>query len=700
MIGNSELIEWLNPAELQKMQSSFTEITGMASVTIDMNGNRLTRTTGTSDYCDLLYRNSNYLKRISTHNRIYGAKEAASLNHGTYYYAGDGLIEFSAPVIVEDTIVACLIGGMVFECVPEEEKIRAVAQRILIDPDLLWRYARKVPISSIEDIEKACKFLYDIAGIVAGNAASRIQMDKAAKELARANRMQSDFVANMSHEIRTPMNAVIGMADIALQAEMSPEAAEYVTQIKTSGQSLLHIVNDILDYSKISAGKMDIFEDRYDLRLLIQDLTNIITNNLRSKNNDIEFLLDINPNMPRFLTGDLARIKQILINVTNNAVKFTNKGFIKVSFRTYPLDNDRVTLTVKVSDTGVGIKPQDKDKLFRSFTQVDSKRNRNVEGSGLGLAIVKQLITLMHGNISVDSTYGIGSTFVMDIPQKLADREAYARVEDSANFAAVGFFKNEEVALNFRDTFDMLSIPVEAFIYDDAAKQLFEHWYEDHKTKKCFVFTDEDCLFDGITSKLCPVGSKFENVTPILLSKTFQSEEEQKATAGMKAVKKPLSPEKVLKVLVNEPEETAQKEKPADKTTDFKAPDARILVVDDNKVNLRVAQKMIERFGPTVDRALSGKEAMELVNNNKYDIIFMDHMMPELDGIDTTRLIRRFHPAMADTPIIALTANAVDEMRTLFLKEGMNDFIAKPMEIGILSSKLKMWLPADKIREA
>ncbi len=699
MIGYSELIEWLDPAELQKMQESFSEITGMSSVTIDMDGNRLSRTTGSSDYCDLLSTSSGSFKRLCTHGRIYGAKEAASLGHGTYYFATDGLIEFSAPIIIDGEIIACLVGGMVFEYVPEEERIKALAKKLMLDPEKLWKAAKKTPVCSIESVEKAAKFLYDVAAIVAGTATSRIQMDKAAKELARASRMQNDFVANMSHEIRTPMNAVIGMADIALQAEMSPEAQEYVSQIRISGQSLLHIVNDILDYSKISAGKMDIFEDRYDLALLVRNSTNIITNRLRGKENEIAFLLDIHPSTPRYLYGDPSRIQQVLVNICNNAVKFTNKGYIKVSIRAFPLDDDHVTLSAKVTDTGIGIKPQDRSKLFRSFTQVDSKRNRNVEGTGLGLAIVKQLVTLMHGTVDVDSTYGVGSTFTLEIPQRVAERAPFAKIENPSNYAVIGFFSNSHVAHNFRDILDMENVAVDSFVYDETAPRLFERWFADHEMRKCFFFTDERSLERGIFKDIDLSAPRYKEIRPRILAEPFTEGEPWKDIPRIVVVKKPFCPLKALESIEIKCDLPNAKDAVPSKKAAFSAPDAKILVVDDNKVNLRVAQKMLEMFETKVDRAYSGKEAMELISNNKYDLIFMDHMMPELDGVDTTRLIRRFHPEMSDVPIIALTANAVDEVRALFLSEGMNDFIAKPIELNILSDKLKTWLPKGKIRE-
>ena len=253
--------------------------------------------------------------------------------------------------------------------------------------------------------------------------------------------MKTDFLANMSHEIRTPMNAVIGMAEMALRDNLPDEARSYIKQIKSSGRALLSIINDILDFSKIESGKMDIIPIEYDSMSLFNDVSNIIMTRLVDK--DVSFDLDINPSLPVMLFGDNIRVRQILINLANNAVKFTNHGFVRICVDFDKLNDEEILLKIAVKDSGIGIKEEDVSKIFESFQQVDSKRNRNVEGTGLGLAISQRLVSLMHGKISVESEYGVGSTFSFAIPQKIANAEPAMLVKTTKNKIALGLFTNK-----------------------------------------------------------------------------------------------------------------------------------------------------------------------------------------------------------------------------------------------------------------
>ncbi len=278
-----------------------------------------------------------------------------------------------------------------------------------------------VPVIEKNKLENAALFLYTLTSALSSIAYHKYIMKEANIEIEKAANMKSDFLANTSHELRTPMNAVIGMAEMALREEMSPTAKNYLNQIKAAGKSLLTIINDILDFSKIESGKMDIVAGEYDPASLIYDVATIIST--RIDRDDVEFVLDINPNIPRMLCGDMVRIKQIITNLANNAAKFTKVGQICLKYDYETVSADTINLLFSVSDTGIGIKPEDIGKLFKSFQQIDSKRNRNIEGTGLGLAISKQLVNLMNGDISAESVYGEGSTFSFSIPQKVVDAD-------------------------------------------------------------------------------------------------------------------------------------------------------------------------------------------------------------------------------------------------------------------------------------
>ena len=689
------LLKWLDYAELQKVQNSFSELTGMSAVVTDNEGNPLTEKSGSSSYCDLLVQSSGQACRLCNACRCFGSKEARKTGHGTFYYCHMGLVEFSSPIVVNDTIVAVFVGGMVFERPPVQEDIHKYAVAFGIDPGALWNAARKIPVFEIEKIEKAAAFLYDIANVCAGTAESRIRMDNAGKELEKVSQMKSDFLANMSHEIRTPMNAVIGMADVALSEEMSPEAQEYVRQIQSSGKSLLHIINDILDYSKITSGKLDIFEEDYDPRVMIRDITSIVLSRLKDKENDVILLMDIDSNIPSALFGDSSRIRQVLINLANNAVKFTNKGFVKIFIGGKKLDSETFLLSLKVADTGIGIKKGDLDKLFQSFTQVDSKRNRNVEGTGLGLAIVKSIVETMNGNISVESKYEVGSTFTVELPQKISDPAPLTKIDAPEKIAACGFFTNADRAENFANNCDHLGISEDAFIEFDEAPGRFDNWLLVRANYTKFVFL-ESKIADEVLARISLNSEKCAHVYPVIVGSSDDENLEAYKNKNFKIARFPLQSLN-LSPLFTHSEAVSEEKKDEDGQERFSASSAVVLVVDDNKVNLRVAEKMLSMYGITPHKAMSGVEALDMIIKTNYDLIFMDHMMPGLDGIDTTRLIRRFHPKFNSIPIIALTANVVEESRKMFLDEGMNDFIGKPIDIKVLGEKLKKWLPPSKI---
>lgn len=394
----------------------------------------------------------------------------------------------------------------------------------------------------------------------------KVEMEKDKAE--SANEAKSAFLSNMSHEIRTPMNAIVGMTEILLREEHSEQTREYLNNIKSSGAALLTIINDILDFSKIESGKMDIVEEEYEPMTMLNDLSMIFLNRIGDKK--IELVYDIDKILPAKLIGDEKRLRQIIINLMNNAIKFTDSGHVKLSVKINPLEKDNIELTFLVEDTGQGIKEEDIGKLFGSFQQVDTKKNHYKEGTGLGLAISKQLVELMHGSIGVESTYGEGSKFCFTVPQKVLD------------------------------------------------------------------------------------------ATPATEVKSERKAEEQQLQ--------------------------------------FIAPDARILVVDDNDMNLKVAVGLLEPLKLQIDTAHNGKEALNMVKEKTYDIVFMDHMMPVMDGIEATREIRKLEDeGLGKLPIVALSANATKEARQMFIQEKMDDFVAKPIIFEEIKKCILKWLPKDLV---
>ena len=400
-----------------------------------------------------------------------------------------------------------------------------------------------------------------------------------------ANEAKSTFLANMSHEIRTPLNAIIGMSELSEREVSESVIREYNSQIKAAGKMLLEIVNDVLDFSKAESNKLELVPVEFDTADFLEGIINVVNSRIGDK--PIDFLVDIDPGIPKTLYGDDVHIRQIIMNLLSNAEKFTNTGHIKFTLD-YERDNITVRLKGSVEDTGIGIREEDRKKLFTAFQQLDGKKNRRTEGSGLGLAIFAQLVTLMKGTYRLESEYGKGSTF---------------------------FFEIELGAIN----------------------------------PAPFANSEREC----INVKKLPAFSLYKTRT-------------DKDVAVEKADKTPVM-------------------------TDYSA--YNILVVDDNRVNVKVLSAFLKHFKVQADAALSGAEAIEMVKNKKYDLIFMDHMMPDMDGIETTRRIRSLDDRYYhNAPIIACTANVVKGVEDMFLDAGMNDFVPKPIQLEVLQEKMARFL--------
>jgi len=666
---------------LQKIQDSFAKMTGLGTITTDANGVAITQGSGFSDFCMKCTRNSFIGNLYCEQCDRYGAKMALEKEKSVTYTCHAGLIDFAAPIIVNGQLIGSFIGGQVLTEPPDINKFIHYAFEIGVDPEEYVNAVKKVKLVTEEEINNATEFLYTFANVLSNIAYNKYLVNKANIEIEKAANMKSDFLANMSHEIRTPMNAVIGMSEMALREDLPPTAREYINQIKVAGKSLLTIINDILDFSKIESGKMDIIPVDYEPMSLINDIANIIMTRIGDK--EIELILDISPDIPYKLLGDNIRIKQILLNLLNNATKFTSKGKIVLKMDYVMLSDDEVDLRASIEDTGIGIKKEDLKKLFQSFQQVDSKRNRNIEGTGLGLAISKQLLTLMNGNISVKSKYGKGSKFFFNLPQKIVDAYPSIIIREPNSIFAAGLISNPYVKEQLKT--DVTKLGVE---YKDlTSEEELDLFYDD---KKMFLFIENPLFSETVENFILT----HPQIIAVLLT-NYHSTAKYNAS-NLLIVKKPLFTLNVATIFNQEKVHTDENIS-NDVDFDFIAPNAEILIVDDNAINLTIAEGLLEPLKMKIDTALSGKEAIAMISVHHYDIILMDHMMPELDGVETTHIIRRFHAEYNDVPIIALTANAVDGTKEMFKKEGMNDFVAKPIELRILVAKVKEWLPVEKI---
>jgi signal transduction histidine kinase/CheY-like chemotaxis protein len=492
----------------------------------------------------------------------------------------------------------------------------------------------------------------------------------------QANKAKSAFLANTSHEIRTPMNAILGMSELILRETISQTVYGYIMNIKSASTNLLAIINDVLDFSKIESGKMEIVPADYLLASMINDVINVIRMKLMEK--PIELMVYVDGNLPNSLTGDVVRIKQVLMNVLSNSAKYTEYGFITLTIKSAKIETG-IMLSITVKDTGIGIKELDQKKIFGDFVQVDTTRNRGIEGTGLGLAISRNLCRLMGGDITFTSVYGEGSSFTIEIPQGVCGDDELARV----------VHPNSKRVLLFEDDADN----ARAVIYGLDNLDVENRWVN--------TVTDfNEALDNGTYSYIFVNQDKMDKVLQESekrnLSTTVVVMTEYGNTITVPSVKMLTLPVYSLNIanVLNNVSEYAAREHSG--ITEFIAPDVRILIVDDINTNLIVAKGLMQPFGMKIDTVRSGKESIEKIKKRGYDIVFMDHMMPGMDGIEATEKIRELELDYAkDIIIIALTANAVSGMKEMFISKGFNDYLPKPIEVPKLNAILEKWIPKE-----
>ena len=496
-----------------------------------------------------------------------------------------------------------------------------------------------------------------------------------------ATNAKSIFLANVSHEIRTPMNAVIGMAELALREHLPPAAYEHVFTIKQSGQALLAIVNDILDLSKIESGKLEIIPGNYLFSSLINDVINIIR--VKTHDTQVQFVVDISNEIPNALWGDKIRIRQILLNILGNAVKFTKKGYVSLIITSELNGEDIVNLTIRITDTGRGIKQEDIGKLFGDFVQVDHSGNTGIEGTGLGLAIARSLARIMDGAITVSSQYGVGSTFIITLPQKIREHGTLAIVTNPEEKRVLIYELRALYVASIVSAIDNLGVQ-HTLVSNDS-----EFHNEMSSGTYPFVFIAPPC-FENV-KKIC---LDFGAASTIVLISEFG---ETIAGKNITVLAMPVYPTSIANILNGTSGNFSYGN--TGSTARFTAPGVSILVVDDIYTNLQVAEGLLRPYKMRVKLCKSGKEAIDALSNRKYDLVFMDHMMPEMDGIETTSRIRTLNtndPYFINLPIIALTANAIAGTKEMCLANGFNDFLSKPIDTIQLNTVLEKWIPKEK----
>lgn len=509
--------------------------------------------------------------------------------------------------------------------------------------------------------------------------------------LRKSEREKDDFLANVSHEIRTPINTICGVSEIMLKNDVPAEMKEDVLNIQSAGRNLMSVVGDILDYSELQEGEFEILQENYYISSTIYDIINMSM--AKKSEKKLELIVDCEAEMPSVLIGDEQKIRRVVMNLVNNAIEFTSEGCVCIHFG-YRKEEYGINLIITVKDTGIGMTKESVENLFQKFSQADMGRTRKKGGIGLGLAIAQTIVNRMGGFITVKSELGKGSEFKIVIPQKIYDATPVVEIANKNEINAAVYinmeqFRYNEIRDEYAENIQNLIQQLKLKCHVCRNLQELKRWDKREEFNQIFIslleYQEDPIYFDSLAKK--------KNVHIIL----DHYDDAKVQNKNLNKIYKPFFALSIATALKNATAQDGEKVVEADNHQLY-APEAHILVIDDNRMNIRVIEGLLRTYGIKVSYALSGQEGIDMLASKAYDLILLDHMMPGMDGVETFHHIRKkMDIYYKEIPIIALTANAIAGAREMFMKEGFDDFIAKPVESSVLQRTLKRHLPEQKL---
>lgn len=507
------------------------------------------------------------------------------------------------------------------------------------------------------------------------------KLEKVHLDVTDAYNSKDIFFANTSHEIRTPLNAIVGTVNLLLDEDLEPQAKENVYNILNACNALLAITDELMELSNTEDMEVSISETKFDFSKMLSEIVNMMS--VRLVESDVCLFVDINRNVPKYLNGDRSKIRQVYINILNNAVKYTKSGSITLKVRNDYNKTGDLYIKTEVIDTGIGIKDDIIPHLFKDYNRDEDEEKREIEGTGLGLSLCKEILEKMGGSISVTSAYHVGSTFTFSIPQQVGFKDPIASILNYNNTAAIIYEKNDELADALSKI--LTALKVESLIvsdrYEFEEKLLSGEYY--------YVFI----AIENYLENQRFIDRKMSDHRMVIISNINQGIQIDKNCYML------TRPAHIINVAMAYNNESNAFSREIIQSGGFTCPETTILCVDDNNTNLEVLSGLLKKYEATIITAISGNDCLNVLENTNADIVFMDYMMPDMNGIDTLYKLREINSENAkNVPVVALTANVISGAREMFIEAGFCEYMTKPVDVKKLENTLKKYLPREQLR--